>query len=500
MVRGFFGGVVVGSLLSVVGLGAASVWVGPGLGPLANAPVPEAQVNSPGTPAPMGAPSNAPANAGEEAAAAVPAGAAPDTAEEAAQEAAQEAAPDTAQEAAQDAAQEAAQDTAQEMPAPADQPSPDAAQMADDMAATQPAATPAPAPQASQPSVAEQPTAPAPAPAQRPSVAQSGPMIEAPAAPRLAQELPAQAVVDTNSPARPETSTELAPPDQPTPPPGQGDSPATALPAPAPAVPAPAAPAPTVVAAPAPQMPSRLPSVGQTQPAAPPAPPAALDLYASSFENPEGKPLMSIVLIDRGDFTGAVDALANFPYQVSFALDPSRPGAAAAMARYREAGFEVLALADIPETATAGDVEASLAATLAALPETVAVLEGDKAGLQGSREISDQVAAILGETGHGLVLAPRGLDTARKAASKAGLAAATLFRDFDSKGQDANAVRRFLDQAAFKAGQEQDGIIMVGRTRPETISALILWGLADRAERVALAPVSAVLKAALQAR
>lgn len=475
MVRGFFGGLVFGSVLSVVGLGAASVWVGPGLGPLANAPVPEAQVNSPSTPAPTGAP----ANAGEEAAAAVPAGDAEDVAE------------DTAE----DTAQDAAQDTAQEMPAPADQPNPDAAQMADDTAATPPSATPAPAPQASQPSVAEQPTAPAPAPAQRPSVAQSGPMIEAPAAPRLAQALPTQAVVDTNTPARPEASTELAPPDQPVPPPGDGASPATALPAPTAQ-----APAPMVVAAPDPQMPSRLPSVGQTPPAEPPAPPAALDLYASSFENPEGKPLMSIVLIDRGDFTGAVDALANFPYQVSFALDPSRPGAAAAMARYREAGFEVLALADIPETATAGDVEASLAATLAALPETVAVLEGDKAGLQGSRVISDQVAAILGETGHGLILAPRGLDTARKAASKAGLAAATLFRDFDAKGQDANAVRRFLDQAAFKAGQEQDGIIMVGRTRPETISALILWGLADRAERVALAPVSAVLKAALQAR
>ena len=477
MVRGFFGGLVVGSLLSVVGLGAASVWVGPGLGPLANAPVPEAQVNSPATPAPGAAPTDA----GKDAAAAVPAGAAENTAED------------------------TAEDTAQEMAAPADQPSPDAAQVADGTAATPPAATPpaatpAPAPRASQPSVAEQPMAPAPAPAQRPSVAQSGPMIEAPAAPRLAQALPAQAVVDTNTPARPEASTELAPPDQPAPPSGEGASPATALPTPTAQAPAPAAPAPTVMAAPAPEMPSRLPSLGQTQPAAPPPPPAALDLYASSFENPEGKPLMSIVLIDRGDFTGAVDALANFPYQVSFALDPQRPGAAAAMARYREAGFEVLALADIPETATAGDVEASLAATLAALPETVAVLEGDKAGLQGSRVISDQVAAILGETGHGLVLAPRGLDTARKAASKAGLAAATLFRDFDSKGQDANAVRRFLDQAAFKAGQEQGGIIMVGRTRPETISALILWGLADRAERVALAPVSAVLKAALQAR
>ena len=469
MVRGFFGGLVVGSVLSVAGLGAASVWVGPRGAPLANAPVPEAQVQSPSNPAPDSAAAKAPAA---------------DTADGAAAEAAPADMPAA---------------TTEGTAAPAQQPSPDAApQMAGDNALPPPADTPAPAPApapvATQPSVAQQPMAPAPAAAQRPSVAQSGPMIEAPAAPRLMQELPTQAVIDTNTPARPEASTELAPPDQPTAPMGEEASTDAALPAPVAQVPAPTAAAPVMVAAAPPAMSSRLPSVGQTPPQ-----PAALDLYASNFENPEAKPLMSIVLIDRGDFTGAVDALANFPYQVSFALDPARPGAAEAMARYRAAGFEVLALADIPETATAGDVEASLGAALAALPETVAVLEGDKAGLQGSREISDQVAAILGETGHGLILAPRGLDTARKSATKAGLAAATLFRDFDAKGQDANAVRRFLDQAAFKAGQDGGGIIMVGRTRPETISALILWGLADRAERVALAPVSAVLKEAAQA-
>ena len=472
MVRGFFGGLVVGSVLSVAGLGAASVWVGPRGAPLANAPVPEAQVQSPSNPAPDSAAAKA---------------SAADTADGAAAEAAPADMPAA---------------TTEGTAAPAQQPSPDAApQMAGDNAlpppadTPAPAAAPAPAPVATQPSVAQQPMAPAPAAAQRPSVAQSGPMIEAPAAPRLMQELPTQAVIDTNTPARPEASTELAPPDQPTAPMGEEASTDAALPAPVAQVPAPTAAAPVMVAAAPPAMSSRLPSVGQTPPQ-----PAALDLYASNFENPEAKPLMSIVLIDRGDFTGAVDALANFPYQVSFALDPARPGAAEAMARYRAAGFEVLALADIPETATAGDVEASLGAALAALPETVAVLEGDKAGLQGSREISDQVAAILGETGHGLILAPRGLDTARKSATKAGLAAATLFRDFDAKGQDANAVRRFLDQAAFKAGQDGGGIIMVGRTRPETISALILWGLADRAERVALAPVSAVLKEAAQAR
>ena len=56
-------------------------------------------------------------------------------------------------------------------------------------------------------------------------------------------------------------------------------------------------------------------------------------------------------------------------------------------------------------------------------------------------------------------------------------------------------MRRFLDQAAFRAGQEEAGVIMMGRVRPDTISALLLWGLQDRASRVALAPVSALLLA-----
>jgi len=50
-----------------------------------------------------------------------------------------------------------------------------------------------------------------------------------------------------------------------------------------------------------------------------------------------------------------------------------------------------------------------------------------------------------------------------------------------------------LDQAAFKAGIE-GSVIMLGRMRPETISALLVWGLQDRASQVALAPISAVLQ------
>lgn len=39
---------------------------------------------------------------------------------------------------------------------------------------------------------------------------------------------------------------------------------------------------------------------------------------------------------------------------------------------------------------------------------------------------------------------------------------------------------------------------MLGRVRPETISALLLWGLEDRGNRVAMAPISAVMMKQVQ--
>jgi polysaccharide deacetylase 2 family uncharacterized protein YibQ len=218
--------------------------------------------------------------------------------------------------------------------------------------------------------------------------------------------------------------------------------------------------------------------------------------FAQPFDNPEDKPLMSIVLIDDGTSptSGAagIAALRSFPYALSFAVDSSLPDAAARMALYREEGFEVLAMVDLPEGAQPRDVETTLDATLAQLPEVMGVLEGPGAGLQGSRVVADQVTAFLSQSGHGLVTQDKGLNTMPKLARKEGVPAMPIFRDFDSKGQTATVIRRFLDQAAFKAGQEGT-VIMLGRLRPDTISALLLWGLQDRAGQVALAPISAVL-------
>ncbi len=217
--------------------------------------------------------------------------------------------------------------------------------------------------------------------------------------------------------------------------------------------------------------------------------------YATEFDNPDGKPLMSIVLIDDGSSPIGLDALESFPYPLSFAVDTGWAGAPEAMKAYRAAGFEVLAMINLPEGAEATQTEVAMQSYLQQVPEAVAIMEGQGGGLQASREVSEQMAQILRDAGLGAVLFAQGLNTAQKLIAREGVPSASVFRDFDAKGQDATVIRRFLDQAAFRAAQEENGVIMVGRLRPDTISALLLWGLQDRASRVAIAPVTAVLGA-----
>ncbi|MDX1743031.1 MAG: divergent polysaccharide deacetylase family protein [Ruegeria sp.] len=221
-----------------------------------------------------------------------------------------------------------------------------------------------------------------------------------------------------------------------------------------------------------------------------------IEAYAAEFENPDSKPLMSIILIDDEGAYGA-EALRDFPYPLSFAVSPSDPEAAEKMARHREAGFEVLALVDLPEAASAQDAEVSLAVWFDTLPETVGILEGVKSGIQGNRKLADQVAAIAAGTGRGLITQDNGLNTVQKLAARNGVPSGVIFRDIDGARQDPDLMRRFLDQAVFRAGQEGT-VVMLGRVRPDTISALLLWGLEDRGGRVAMAPISAVMMKEIQ--
>lgn len=218
--------------------------------------------------------------------------------------------------------------------------------------------------------------------------------------------------------------------------------------------------------------------------------------HAAAASVPEGAPRVAVVLIDDGSSPLGPAMLDGFPFALTIAIDPSQPDAAQTARAYREAGLEVMALADVPQGALPTDVEIALAGALDAVPQAVALLEDPDGGVQASREISAQVTSFLVQSGHGLVTQPKGLNTAQQLAAREGVASATLFRDFDGEGQNAGAMRRFLQNGAFRARQE-GAAVMLGRLKADTVTALIQWGLQDINEGLALVPVSVVLRESL---
>lgn len=224
-----------------------------------------------------------------------------------------------------------------------------------------------------------------------------------------------------------------------------------------------------------------------------PATLGALARYAAPFTREGEKPLFSIVLIDEGD--GGLDraTLSTFTFPVTFALDPTRPGAADAMRAYRAAGFEVVLLArGLPEGASPSDLEVTLASYLNTLPETVAVMTPAQSALQSSRPLLQQLMAVTSETGHGVLTFDRGLNAAGQLARSFDVPAATAFRELDAEQEPASTIRRYLSRAAFKAGQDGQ-VVMVGRNYADTVTALFAWALESQGD-VTLAPLSAILR------
>jgi len=218
-------------------------------------------------------------------------------------------------------------------------------------------------------------------------------------------------------------------------------------------------------------------------------PPAdALTRNSVTFDNPEGRPIVSVVLLDDG-----AQSAVELPFPVSVALDGAAADAAERAAGYRAAGVEVLIRPQIPAGAVASDVAVALADTFRRIPDAVALLDSPEGTLQANREILGQVLAEVSETGHALLAFSRGLNTAMQVAAREGVIAGLVFRDIDGAGQDLRAIKRFLDQAAFRARQE-DAVILIGRNQPDTIAALTEWAQGNRAGSIALAPVSAALK------
>lgn len=502
--RGFVAGLFWGGIVAAIGLGVVSEL----------APLPANQDKAP---------------VAEAATAEVPSTEPVSTAETPAAEVAAPATPEPAAPAEADAAPPATPTAEPEPAAPAASPAPT------EPTPTEPAAAePAPAepaPQATPPKSV--PTAPAavpapaglpPSPATTPE-AEPAPQPSAPVAPITgegADAAPAPVEAPPAPPSPEPAAAEPPVPVQPAPDQAAVDDTDAPLPGEVPAhsplapVPEPDAPAPVVEPA-APAEPlldrpepglegevegvttNRLPRIEAEAPATPeasnaaPADPRPVVRYAAAFDNPQAKPLFSILLIDDGQAKIDRAALAALELPITIVLDPAAPGAEYLTELYRRGGKEVAMLAtQIPEGAAPSDLQVTLEAHAKVLAQSVAVVDLPEGGFQNNRQIAADLVPFIKDQGRGLVTFDKGLNAGDQVAQREAVPSALIFREIDAEGEDTAAMRRHLDRAAFKAAQ--DGrVAVLGRAQPDTIAALLEWSIEGRAGSVALAPLTAVL-------
>jgi|GEM_PF-966813 len=208
--------------------------------------------------------------------------------------------------------------------------------------------------------------------------------------------------------------------------------------------------------------------------------------FRQPFENPGDLPVMAVILLDYGG------PMIDVPVNATIALDATLPDAAERAAAYFAMGFEVAVMPDMTGGGSAEDTAQALRASLSAVPFSLAVVEDPSRPLGTASDTVETILDGLSDSGHGLVTLPQGQNRAQQLAARAEVPAGLVFRQIDNQGQDLAAVKRFLDNAAFRARQ-QETVILLGRNRPETTGAILEWRLGNRASSVELAPLSAVL-------
>ena len=92
----------------------------------------------------------------------------------------------------------------------------------------------------------------------------------------------------------------------------------------------------------------------------------------------------------------------------------------------------------------------------------------------------------------GFVAEERGLGGAVRAALQADVPAAAIARDLDGRGESAGAIGRALDQAAFRARQSGDAVLLA-RLDEATLAVLRDWAAANAGTGTVVGPVSAIL-------
>lgn len=217
----------------------------------------------------------------------------------------------------------------------------------------------------------------------------------------------------------------------------------------------------------------------------------ALLRHAVTFADTGAPAKISVMLLDSGEMQDAASAVADIGFIPTVTVNALSPASADLAQTYRAAGIEVAIQAALPDGAQPSDVEVAFAAALGSLPD-VAMLFSDGTGAMQDRAVTEQVMQILAADGYGFVTVQRGLSNAARVAEQGGVSAATILRDIDGEGEDRRTIARALDQAAFRARQTGEAVLL-GRVKPDTLAALRAWAADLDQDALVIAPVSAIL-------
>jgi uncharacterized protein len=207
----------------------------------------------------------------------------------------------------------------------------------------------------------------------------------------------------------------------------------------------------------------------------------------------DDRPPLAVVLADPGD-PALVAELAEFPFVLTLVLDPFDPTAPARAEVLRAAGHEVaLRLDGIAAGVTAGDIEVILQEWERLFPQALALVEPPPGDSRRARALAPVLIPAMAARGLALIAPDRGLSPLLNAARAEGLMSVGLYRALDAGDEDASAIRRLLDRAAFEAERTGRVAVWGAGARAETRAALAGWPGSGRSGRVSPGAAGAAL-------
>ncbi len=223
------------------------------------------------------------------------------------------------------------------------------------------------------------------------------------------------------------------------------------------------------------------------------------EVNAQRFTATGDQPLLSIVLqAETPEQAAAVAALSD---RIVLAVPVDSPDAAALITQYRANGGEALLLlpADGPEALHKGDDPATaarmVADDLARFPAVIGILDGPEGDLPEDANLLAGILATLSDKGYGLVTTNAiGLNRADIMAKEAGVPSTGIARRIDAMPGKIPVIR-LMDKTVLETADGGHAVVF-GHASVDVLAALKFWLKSNKAQRVTIAPVSAIMKAA----